>query len=139
MSKELKTSYKVFAKAYVENGFHGTNAALTAGYSEKTAYSQANQLLKKLEIQEEISRLVNAIVKTSEAELNYRIIEECRKLAFGEVDEESEGFGKLRYTDKLKALELLRKYGCMTMETKAPINVNVELPTINISYGEGDK
>lgn len=42
---------KVFVEAYITNGRNATEAAKTAGYSEKTAYSMGGQLLKHLETQ----------------------------------------------------------------------------------------
>ena len=45
-----------FAQEYWVTG-NGTQSAIKAGYSEKTAYSQANQLLKNVEIQKKIKEL----------------------------------------------------------------------------------
>ena len=45
-----------FAQEYWATG-NGTQSAIKAGYSEKTAYSQANQLLKNVEIQKKIKEL----------------------------------------------------------------------------------
>ena len=45
-----------FAQEYWTTG-NGTQSAIKAGYSEKTAYSQANQLLKNVEIQKKIKEL----------------------------------------------------------------------------------
>lgn len=42
--------YVMFAQKYIEK-FNGTEAAIYAGYSEKTAGTQAEQVLKKLEVQ----------------------------------------------------------------------------------------
>ena len=49
----LNPRQEKFAQEYWATG-HGTNSAIKAGYSEKTAYSQANQLLKNPEIQKKI-------------------------------------------------------------------------------------
>lgn len=43
---------RVFVEAYITNGRNATEAAKTAGYSEKTAYSLGGQLLKHLETQQ---------------------------------------------------------------------------------------
>ena len=45
-----------FAREYVVD-YNATQAAIRAGYSEKTAYSQGHDLLKKPEIQEKIHEL----------------------------------------------------------------------------------
>jgi phage terminase small subunit len=47
--------YERFVAAYCENGFNGTRAAIAAGYSEATAYSQASRLLKRPEIADAIA------------------------------------------------------------------------------------
>lgn len=39
-----------FANAYITNGQNGLQAAITAGFSAKTAGSKANQLLKEIEV-----------------------------------------------------------------------------------------
>jgi phage terminase small subunit len=41
---------KAFVKAYLVNGHNATQAAITAGFSPKTAYSQGQRLLKDVEI-----------------------------------------------------------------------------------------
>jgi len=51
---------RVFVDAYLENGFHGTKAAITAGYAESGAHTEAWSLLKNPEIREQIeSRLAD--------------------------------------------------------------------------------
>lgn len=50
----LNQRQKKFAYEYWQSG-NGTQAAIKAGYSEKTAYSQASRLLKKDEIQKKIT------------------------------------------------------------------------------------
>jgi len=41
---------ELFVAAYLENGGNATQAAVTAGYSEKTAYSAGGRLLKDVEV-----------------------------------------------------------------------------------------
>ena len=52
----LNPRQEKFAQEYWATG-HGTNSAIKAGYSKKTAYSQASQLLKNVEIQKKIKEL----------------------------------------------------------------------------------
>lgn len=51
----LTKKQQLFINKYFECGFNATRAAIAAGYSEATAYSQGSRLLKKVEITEEIS------------------------------------------------------------------------------------
>ena len=55
-----------FCYEYVSNDHNATQAALKAGYSEKTAYSIGSRLLNNVEIQNEISRLEEPIKKALE-------------------------------------------------------------------------
>ena len=45
----MNIKQKIFAEAYARSN-NATQSAIQAGYSEKTAYSQGNRLLKKVEI-----------------------------------------------------------------------------------------
>lgn len=49
---ELRPQIMLFVTEYIKNGGNGTNAAIAAGYSEKSAYSQASRLLKSVEVQQ---------------------------------------------------------------------------------------
>ncbi len=51
---KLTPKQDAFVKAYLLNGGNGTQAAITAGYSEKTANEQAAQNLAKLSIKNAI-------------------------------------------------------------------------------------
>ncbi|EJN2653409.1 terminase small subunit [Listeria monocytogenes] len=48
-SEKTLEKYRIFIAAYV-NTFNATQAAISAGYSKKTAYSQGNRLLKNDEV-----------------------------------------------------------------------------------------
>lgn len=56
---KLTAKQRVFVNAYIANGFNSTQAAISAGYSEKTAYSIGSENLRKPEIKEAISALFN--------------------------------------------------------------------------------
>ena len=47
----LTAKQNTFVQHYLANGFNATQAAKDSGYSEKTAYSQGQRLLKNVEIQ----------------------------------------------------------------------------------------
>lgn len=62
---------QAFVEAYCHNGFNATQAAITAGYSAKTAYSQGQRLLKNVEIAKAIMEFKaeasqNALVSTQD-------------------------------------------------------------------------
>lgn len=60
MTKTEK-KYLLFAEAYVSNGFNATEAAKTAGYSKKTAESQASRLLKNVKVLEFIDEEMKTV------------------------------------------------------------------------------
>jgi phage terminase small subunit len=51
---KMNSKQQAFVEAYCCNGFNATQAAITAGYSEKTAESQASRLLTNVKIKEAV-------------------------------------------------------------------------------------
>lgn len=72
----LSPQQQVFAFEYVKD-WNATRAALVAGYSEKTAYSQGARLLKNVEIQNFISEFVSTH-GMSAAEVLMRLADHAR-------------------------------------------------------------
>lgn len=58
--KELTYKQKQFADAYIQYG-NATKAAKEAGYSQKSAYSQGQRLLKNVEVQAYIEGRMDAL------------------------------------------------------------------------------
>lgn len=58
-----KAKYDAFVREFHINGNNGTQAAIHAGYSKKTAGRKANQLLKIVYIQDELQRLKDEAVE----------------------------------------------------------------------------
>jgi len=56
---ELTAKQRRFVEEFCSNGFNGTKAALSAGYSERTAGSISSENLQKPEIQAGISEFMN--------------------------------------------------------------------------------
>jgi phage terminase small subunit len=54
---KLTAKQREFVNAYISNGFNATQAALSAGYSEKTAYKIGSENLRKPQIKQAISAL----------------------------------------------------------------------------------
>lgn len=46
----------IFVTEFIKNGGNATQAAIAAGYSEKTAYSQGSRLLKSVEVQQYLNK-----------------------------------------------------------------------------------
>ncbi len=53
---DLRPQMMLFVTEYLRNGNNATQAAIAAGYSEKTAASQGSRLLKSVEIQQYLNK-----------------------------------------------------------------------------------
>lgn len=78
--KRLTPKQARFAEEYLIDG-NATQAALRAGYSERSAYSQGQRLLKKDEVQECIRKGQERIQRRLEV-TQERIVKELARLAF---------------------------------------------------------
>lgn len=77
---------------------NATQAAIRAGYSEKTAYSIANYLLKKVEIQERIAENQKRISESCELSAA-KVLNELSRIAFCDVTDYVT-FGRGKFTIK---------------------------------------
>lgn len=57
---------RLFVDHYLATKFNATQAAIKAGYSERTAYSQGQRLLKKVEIKEMIQAKIKALLSETD-------------------------------------------------------------------------
>ena len=90
----LSPKQTLFVENYLVSS-NATDAAKKAGYSEKTAYSQGQRLLKKVEVQERIGkRLEQAIITADE------ILQDVKSIAKSAEKD----------SDRLKGYELLGKH-----------------------------
>jgi len=72
-----------FAEEYLID-FNATQAAIRAGYSKKTAYAQAHQLLKKLEIREFLAIKRAAQSKVADVSATDVLIA-LKRIGFGDI------------------------------------------------------
>jgi phage terminase small subunit len=80
-AKELTPKQALFVAEYLANGFNATSAAISAGYSKKTAHSQGPRLLENVEIKEAIANKVGKALAKREITAE-RVLDEIAKLAF---------------------------------------------------------
>lgn len=76
----MNQKQKAFATEYVTD-YNATQAAIRAGYSERSAYSQAHELLKKPEIKEAIKELEEAASERT-AITKDMVLKELARVAF---------------------------------------------------------
>jgi len=79
---------------------HITNAAKRAGFSEKTAYSIGQRLLKNVEIQNRIKQLQENLAETAGISA-LRVLTEHKKIAFSSASDLREGWITLKQFDNL--------------------------------------
>ena len=80
MAKKLTPKQKAFCEEYIID-FNGTQSAIRAGYSKKTANEIASQNLTKLNIQEYTQELIAKRSERTEITAD-RVLAEIAKLAF---------------------------------------------------------
>ena len=86
LKTKLNNRQKAFISEYIKDK-NATQAAIRAGYSEKTAYSQGQRLLKKAEIKSAIDDLFEKVRDENIAEA--KEVEEFLSLMMrGEIEEE---------------------------------------------------
>ena len=118
--KPLTRKQRAFCREYVKD-WNGTQAAIRAGYSPDTANEQAAQLLAKLSIRQEVDATIAKLMDDEKAEIKSRVVEELRKIGFNDA-ERDEVYNKegelvaVSRRDRIKALELLGKYGALFTE-----------------------
>lgn len=93
MSK-LTAKQEKFCYEYVID-LNATQAALRAGYSEKTAYSSGSRLLKNVEIQKFIQTLQADLEKTAGITA-LKVLKEHKKIAFSDTSMIREGWMTLK-------------------------------------------
>ena len=87
-----------FLAEYLKSG-NATQAAILAGYSEDTAYSQGQRLLKNVEIVKEITEHRQRIMENTDINIE-QIVNEIRKLSLNGSTE----------TIRLRAYDMIMKH-----------------------------
>jgi phage terminase small subunit len=80
LTKKQDKQYRTFAQNYIIR-FNGKEAAIQAGYSEKTAASQASRLLTHVKVQEYIRFYIKEREKRTEI-TGDKVVQEIAKTAF---------------------------------------------------------
>lgn len=129
---ELTEKQKLFCKEYLKD-FNGTQAAIRAGYSEKSACAIANENLRKPYIQEYLNKTKAKITKKVELSVENVLesIMEIRRRCMDPIpvldkDGDDTGIRNFKEAGALKANELLAKYLGM-FEQKVNITGNIEI------------
>jgi phage terminase small subunit len=132
---ELNEKQKIFGIEYLKD-FNGTRAATAAGWAAHSAHVTASQQLKIPKVREYINNLIEENLDSTKSELRKRVLDEISSIAFDTGDPIKNSSGEIigtRKTDKLKALELLGKYGTLFIDKQeikhkidAPISITIQ-------------
>ncbi len=146
---KLTAKQKIFCDEYIIS-LNATQAAIKAGYAQKTAYAIGAENLRKPKIQDYISERMkqkeSSLIATQDEVLQY-----LTSVLRGEsqtIDTVLVGIGegcqevqevekKPSEKDRLKAAELLgKRYGLYTDKVSADVDMSLD---ISIDYGDGDE
>lgn len=144
----LNHKQKQFYKEWLIDA-NATQAAIRAGYSKKTAYSQGQRLLKNVEGQEYLAELMakkeSELIASQDEVLKYLTSVMRGKSQSTEIVVEGIGDGcseartvlkEPSEKERLKAAELLgRRYGLYTDKIETDVDMKLN---ITVDYGDGD-
>lgn len=108
--------YDIFVKEYVAT-HNATRAAKKAGYSEKTAYSQGNRLLKKDEVKKKIKSEEKRLAKKLEVSQE-KVLNELAKIAFSDASD----YFKIAYNGKHGTFVVFTPTDELTPDQRAAIS-----------------
>lgn len=121
MKSKLTPKQRAFVREYKTNGGNGTQAAIKAGYSEKTARKIASENVTKPDIQEALAEHE----KKLQEKYQYTIDELVKDLKNVQMQSDAEG----NRTTQLRAIELLGKAFGLFIEKS---NVTLNQPPISL-------
>lgn len=126
--KNLSVKQEQFCQAYVSNGHNATQAAITAGYSEKTTHSSGPRLLDHVGIKARLAELEREVIDKASAIRDDRIASAAEVLAelsdIGMNREGELGAIEIRASDKTRALDLMaRHHGLLVERVEVTTNI----------------
>lgn len=142
-----------FVNEYLSNGCNATQAAISAGFSEKTAYSAGNRLLRNVEVAEKIAQIQEEERKKAEISRD-EVLSVLASIIRADIPDFIGNDGKLKSLDSLsgkdrKAIESIKigRKGILTLKLssklqavslinrmlgyEAPQNINLQLEKLS--------
>lgn len=130
MTSKLTLKQDAFVKAYIVNGFNATQAAITAGYSKKTAGSVGNENLQKPEIAKAIDEhrknLEKAHIWNKEKKL-----ELLQKIATNGVRDVVDKDGNMKMENPAASVAAIKEHNLMQGDN-APTEIDLDKPISKI-------
>ena len=137
---ELEEKLKMFCQEYLVD-FNGTQAAIKAGYSKKTATEQASRLLTKVNVQEYLTQLIenrNKRTNITQDDVVADIIKVKDRCMQNEavLDKEGNETGIYKFDSNgaNKALDMLMKHtgGYETDNKQKAFNISVNREAVEV-------
>lgn len=123
MAEKLTAKQQTFINAYLANGFNATQAAIEAGYSEKTARSIGAENLTKPDIREAIDKRLQEYVMTANEALAR--LSDMARASMGDFLDENRETLDLAKADRASKLHLIKSF--KHSKTDKSENLSIEL------------
>lgn len=132
MASKLTLKQDAFVKAYIVNGFNATQAAITAGYSKKTAGSVGNENLQKPEIAKAIEEHRKSLEKAHIWDKEKKL-ELLQKIALGGVRDIADKDGNMKMENPSASVAAIKEHNLMQGDN-APIVEDTKGQALAISF-----
>lgn len=122
MSDKLTDKQTLFISEYLLS-FNATQAAIRAGYSEKSAALIGSENIRKPYIKKHIQERLNEMLEDDTLALKNQIIQKLKDLSFTDNEDTNN-------RDSLKAVELLGKYAGLWVEKvehSGDLDINIKV------------
>lgn len=112
---------------------NATQAAIRAGFNEKTAYSQGSRLLKDVEVQERIKEMQADLSQTAGV-TSLRVLKEHEKIAFSSIAHLHQSWIERKEFEKLTADQKACIKSISTKVVKANIGTKDKPEIVDVEY-----
>ena len=155
---KARTRLETFARQYVILNCNGTQAAIAAGFSKKTADRQASRMLRNVKVKGLIASLLAAQQKKQDISVE-RVLQQIALHAFFDprtltnpdgsykklhemdagtaaciagLEVDGTTIKKVRFSDGKRALEMLARYHKLFAEDRTPIDLGVKVIVLDM-------
>ena len=129
---KLTSKQDAFVKEYIINGGNATQAAIKAGYSEKTAVKTASENMTKPDIKEAIAKHRNSLEK-SHIWNKEKKLELLQKIASGGIRDVVDKDGNLKMENPSASVAAIKEHNLMQGDN-APITEDIKGQSLNVTF-----
>tara|TARA_R100001244_G_scaffold71603_2_gene57856 strand:+ start:655 stop:1101 length:447 start_codon:yes stop_codon:yes gene_type:complete len=132
MTKKLTGKQDAFVKEFIINGGNATQAAITAGYSKKTANEQGAQNLAKLSIKKAIEKHREKLEKEHIWNKEKKL-ELLQKIALCGIRDVVDQYGNNKMENPSASVAAIKEHNIMQGDN-APVAEDIKGQPLNISF-----